>query len=453
MNSPFGLALFNGCTGTANDGGVAVSDVVHNRILIFSKPCGGDFTSGEAASIVLGQPNFTGVTPPATPTLASLSHPRHIAADTSDRLYVADTANNRMLVFTNASKSASGASAALVVGNLNQPEGIAVSPLTGESWVANTGSNQLLRYPEFSTLQITNQPTATLNNVPGPLAAALDAFDNLVVGEAYNRVTFYFPLMFFRHAATYAAGVNSPVSLAPGMLTLLGRYGTDFSFTPASGQDLPWPTAGLNDVQVLVNGVAAPIFRLDPAVVFFQVPNATPASGSADVVVLHPSTGQILAAATFGLQPAAPGIFTANAQGTGQAAATNSDGTPNNSGNQVARGGIITLWLTGSGFIPGVQDGVAPGAAISTPVLPKVFINGLPATNIQYSGVSPQFPGLWQINVQVPSTTPPGNNIPVLVTMDDYPSNFGGTNVAGGGPGPDQTLTVQNNLVPAIAVK
>jgi uncharacterized protein (TIGR03437 family) len=442
-NAPYGLAQFN-------DGSLAASDVVHNRILIFQKPAGGDFSSGQAAAIVLGQPDFNSKSPGTN--LNALSSPRHLATDSSDRLYVCDTANNRVLAFTNASKSPNGASAALTLPGISQPEGIAVSFATGESWVTNTGGNQLVRYPEFTALQLNPQPTAVLVS-PEPLAVALDPFDNLIVAEAANRFSFYFPKMYYRHAATYASGSGSPVNLAPGMLALLGRYGSDFSFTAAANQTVPWPATGLNDVQVFVNGVAAPIFRLDTAVVYFQVPTATPSSGTADFVVLKPSTGQILSAATFTMQQAAPGIFTANAAGTGQAAAQNADGTPNSAGNATNRGDVITLWLTGAGFIPNLPpDGTAPGGAISTPVQPKVFINGLPATNIQYSGVSPQFPGLWQINVQVPSTTAPGSTISVLVTMYDYPSNYGGTSGTGG-PGPDRQLTVANALVPTIAVK
>jgi uncharacterized protein (TIGR03437 family) len=441
MNTPYGLAQFN-------DGSLAVSDAVHNRVLIFQKPAGGDFTSGQAAAIVLGQTDFVSIG--SGSTLATLSGPRHIASDSSDRLYVCDTNNNRVLVFTNASKSPSGASAALSLPGISQPEGIAVSSATGESWITNTGGNQVLRYPEFTALQLNPQPTAALNS-PQPLAVALDPFDNLIVAEAANRLSFYFPKMFYRHAATYAAGVGSPVNLSPGMLALLGRYGSDFSLTAAGDQPVPWPTAGLNDVQVLVNGVPAPIFHLEATVVYFQVPMATPNSGAADFVVLKPSTGQILAAATFGMQPASPGIFTVNKQGTGQASVTNADGSPNGPGSAANRGDIVTLWLTGAGFIASLPpDGTSPGGAFPTPVQPKVFINALLATDIQYSGVSPQFPGEWQINVRIPTTVPPGNNMSIVVTMYDYASNYGGTS-ATGGPGPDRPLT--GNLVPTIAVK
>jgi uncharacterized protein (TIGR03437 family) len=459
MNTPYGLALFNGPTGVSNAGGLAVSDLVHNRILIFNKPAGGDFTSGQAASIVLGQQNFTSTSIPATATTASLNAPRHIASDTSDFLYVADTGNNRLLVFANASKSVNGANAALQVPGLNQPEGVAVSLITGDIWVANTNQSQLVEFPAFQTLLANNQSIATLTNVLGPLALALDASDNLVVADGTNRVTFFFPAMFYRNAANYTSGIlggncTTSTNLTPGMLALLGRYGQSaqdvFSFTAAPTQPLPWPTKGLNGVQVLVDGVAAPVFGLGTTAVYFQVPYETPSSGTADFVVQNPSTGQILAAANFNLQAAAPGIFTVNQSGTGQAAATLADGSVNSASNQVARGSTITLWLTGSGYIPNIMDGVAPGAAISTPTPPQVFFNAIQATNIEYSGVSPQYPGLWQINVTVPSNVPPGNNVPVLVlgSTSDYASNCGGSS-ANVGPGPDQVLNPQ----PTIAVK
>jgi uncharacterized protein (TIGR03437 family) len=457
MNTPYGLALFNGPTGVSNAGGLAVSDLAHNRILIFNKAAGGDFTSGQAASIVLGQQDFTHAS--ASGSTAGLNGPRHIASDTSDFLYVTDTYNGRLLVFANASKSVNGASAALQVPGLNSPEGVAVSTITGDIWVANTNQSQLLQFPAFQTLLATNQPTATLNNVIAPLALALDSFDNLVVADEINRVTFFFPAMFYRNTANFTSGnlggnCTTSTNLTPGMLVELGRYGQSaqdvFSFTAAPTQPLPWPTTGLNGVQVLVNGVAAPVWRLDPQVLYFQVPYETPSSGTANFVVQNPSSGQILAVSNFGLQAAAPGIYTASQNGTGQAAATLADGSANNASNPVARGSVITLWLTGSGYIPNVGDGVAPGAAISTPTAPQVFFNEIQATNIQYSGVSPQYPGLWQINVTVPSNVPPGSNVPVLALMSPYDlaSNCVGTS-ANVGPGPDQVSTSQ----PTIAVK
>ena len=172
---------------------------------------------------------------------------------------------------------------------------------------------------------------------------------------------------------------------------------------------------------------------------------------TADFVALRPSTGQILAAANFAMQSAGPGIYATKQQGAGQAAATKADGSVKGGGNAIKAGDTITLWLTGGGFMPNVTEG-APGAAISTPAPSNVFIGFEATTNIQYSGVSPQYPDLGQINAPVPTTVPPGP-ASVIVPMNDDPGNCGGANACGGGPGYDQELTPQSGLISTIAVK
>ena len=463
LHTPYGLALFT-------DGSVAVSDFFQNRVLIFTRPAGGDFSNGQSASSVLGQKDYFS-TGTGTST-ATFNSPHHIATDTSDFLYVTDTNNGRLLVFQNAEKIASGSSASLVVPGLNSPFGVTVSRITGEVWVSNTNSGQIYRFPEYKTLLQSPTPTDTIPS-NGPLALTLDPFDNLIVAELTNRIAFYFPGMFYRNIANFAAGngdlllpftgTNSPVNLTPGMLAVLGRYGSDFSFTATGTSSAPylaapWPTTtGVNDVAITANGLPVPIFSLGASVAYIEVPNGLPDSGTADFVVYRPSSGQILAAATFGMQQASPGIFTASSNGLGQAAAQNvnsTDGsiTPNNASNPAKAGSTITLWLTGAGYIPGLPaDGTRPGGAFNTPVTPQVFIcSGTPAV-IQYSGTSPDLPGLWQINAVVPANVAPSNTCAVIVTMNNYPSNWGGTS-SSIGPGPDHQLTVANG-VPTIAVK
>jgi uncharacterized protein (TIGR03437 family) len=455
MNTPYGLALFYDSTLTKVTG-LAVSDSVHNRILIFNTPSTGDFTNGLAASFVIGQTNFTS-TQSGTST-SNLSTPRHIAADSSNRLYVADSANGRLLGFDASARTTNGKTAGLQVTGLSVPQGVAVSLLTGESWVTSTNSQVIYRFPVYETLQANQAPTAQISSST-PLAVALDQFDNLIVAEGLNRISFYFPQMYYRHAASYAAGINSSAVPTPGMLALLARYGSNFNLTATSSvQNLPWPTT-LNDVQVIVNGVAAPIYFLESSVIHFQIPMSTPDFGTADFVVQSASTGQILAAGTFQMQQASPGIFTANQAGTQQIAANNynpdgSYGGVNGPSNALTvKGGVITIWLTGQGKVNNPPpDGVAPGAAIPTNSLPTVYIGGVQA-QILYSGLSPQYPGLWQIDAVVPAVTLPASNTSVVVMLDGYQSNIGGTAGSNGGPGADVTLTVPSGLITTMATK
>jgi uncharacterized protein (TIGR03437 family) len=50
---------------------------------------------------------------------------------------------------------------------------------------------------------------------------------------------------------------------------------------------------------------------------------------------------------------------------------------------------------------------------------------------VQFSGLAPGFVGVWQINVKVPETVPPGNSVVVAILHLGIPSN---SNSSGGAP-------------------
>jgi uncharacterized protein (TIGR03437 family) len=51
--------------------------------------------------------------------------------------------------------------------------------------------------------------------------------------------------------------------------------------------------------------------------------------------------------------------------------------------------------------------------------------SALPAANVVYSGLTPSFPGGWQIDVTVPNEVPPSAAVTVAVTLYDIQSNIG----------------------------
>ena len=55
-------------------------------------------------------------------------------------------------------------------------------------------------------------------------------------------------------------------------------------------------------------------------------------------------------------------------------------------------------------------------------VLPTVTIGGV-AGNVIFSGLAPDYVGLYQINVQVPDSVQPGNQVPVVVSISGSSSN------------------------------
>lgn len=429
MAQPVGLALFN-------NGSLAVSDFSLHRVLIFRRQ-NGDFVNGQSADVVLGQLDFASSS--ASGALNGLNEPRGLAVDSGDRLYVADSRNGRLVVYSNTNVIQNGAPG-FTIGGFSSPSGVAVSQTTGEVWLAAYGNNRVYRLPEFVRLQQENKPTAEIP-ANGPLAVTLDAFENVVIAEAINRVVFHFPSMFYRHAANFAA--TRPLS--PGTIAQIARRGKNFEFEPASA-GIPYPTS-LSGVQVSVGGIPAPIFRVTESSVFFIVPWGAPTSGSAEYLVTQPETGEILGATRFPMAPASPGFFTDNQAGTGQVAATNGDGTRNGPTSPVDRRGVITFWLTGLGPVSNPpEDGHAPGAAVATTTKPQVIINGriIDQSSIKYSGLSPEFPGLWQLNIQLTEEMNllPSDGITVFLSMFDIFSNIIGTaniNV-------DAQLTVQNGI-------
>ena len=114
------------------------------------------------------------------------------------------------------------------------------------------------------------------------------------------------------------------------------------------------------------------------------------------------------------------------ATGTGQVAALNQDNSINSATNPQVRGGFISLFGTGQGFVANAPpDGQASTGLVPTALHPQILLGGafVPDANIQYSGLAPDLVGVWQINFQVPTTVTAGNNVPIVVLMNSIPSN------------------------------
>jgi uncharacterized protein (TIGR03437 family) len=426
MSAPAGLVLFS-------DGSLGVSDFNHNRVLIFKKS-GSDFQNGQNASVILGQPNPNSSA--ASNTAAGLSNPIGIAVDSSDRLYVSDFSNGRLMVWTGTPSNVStgASSAAQFLGAIQAPQGIAVSQDTGEIWVSNTANGQIIRLPEFDALILNSTPTTYPTNQivqtqTAAVAVALDANDNLVTAETSNRVGMYYAALTYQHAANY-----NQLPIAPGMLTSLYRVGKDFSFPTGSATTNPWPTT-MNDFQITVNGQPGAIYGMAGSVLNFQVPTQNvPSSGTVEFLVKRVSTNEIVASGQFQMAQYSPGFFSNPVSAAcGQIAAINDDGTINSPSTPVSRDGnhSISFYLTGAGvFDGGPADGFAPTQAANThdkpTLLSGVFgANAIvPDTDVLYSGAG-AFPGGWQINFKVENAFPPGPNNIIALQINGARSNVG----------------------------
>ncbi|MEO8658526.1 MAG: hypothetical protein ABI693_08655, partial [Bryobacteraceae bacterium] len=429
LSGPHGIAF-------TKDGHLLVSDVLHNRVLLFKKPSGADFTNGMLATSVIGQPDFV----TAGPSIDNnrFFWPRGISTDTSDRLYVADSGSSRVLIFESSGNVGPDPRAAQIITNgLRRPVGIWVSPYTGEFWVADAGLNsdgsdgRAVRYPEYLTVsQNGGQINFSLASFR-PIGVTSDRTDrsgNILLTEAIHRVSIYFPLVNATNAANYLTPSVRPIS--PGQyVSLFSPTGSTLALTDGSltvFSTVPMPTT-LADTQVLVNDHPVPIYFVGPRQINFLAPMGLPSSGSASIQVMRVSTGDILAvldSAPLGV--VAPGLFTSDSSGSGQAAALNEDNTINGPTNPISRGKIIQLYATGQGFVPGAPpDGGVPGKATPAQTTLNVFFNGVPATDVQYTGLAPSLIGTWQINVRIPTTVAPSNSVPVVIVANGVSSYDG----------------------------
>ena len=75
----------------------------------------------------------------------------------------------------------------------------------------------------------------------------------------------------------------------------------------------------------------------------------------------------------------------------------------------------MLIFLTGLGPVtPTVPDGAPPNILTDTTAPINVYFGGVPSKPT-YKGLSPQYPGLYQINVVVPTGVPAGSNIPLAI--------------------------------------
>ena len=179
------------------------TDAANSRVLEFSGP----LSTGEAASIVLGQPNFNG-----TPNPINLYDPASTAFDSSGNLWVVDSGNNRILEYAfNTYQYYTGQSATLVLGQpnfasntpgtsqttLNDPTYIAFDS-AGNLWVSDTGNNRVLEYAApFSNGEaakvvigqanfVSGVPATSQTGLTGPHGLAFDSSGNLWVADTSN---------------------------------------------------------------------------------------------------------------------------------------------------------------------------------------------------------------------------------------------------------------------------
>jgi len=236
--------------------------------------------------------------------------------------------------------------------------------------------------------------------------AAYEVFFGLQVPSLSGAGVFLNPLGVVNAASSAPPG--NPIS--PGQFIAL--YGTGLAKSNQTATP-PYPPT-LNSVTVLVNNKQAPLYFVSPGQINALVPYST--SGTTATIVVQ-NSGVNSNTVTVPVAPTAPGVYSLDFSGSGPGAILHADYGLVNSARPAAPGEIVLIYLTGMGAVnPPVNDGAAGGSnplnkSVSDVV---VWVAGQQGT-VLYNGLAPGFPGLYQINVTLPTFLSGGGNLPLAI--------------------------------------
>jgi sugar lactone lactonase YvrE len=277
-----------------------VADAYGNRVLEYKTP----LSTHEAASVVIGQSSFTALSPATSST--GLNTPNALAFDSSGNLWVVDSSNDRVVEYK--APLSTGEAASLVIGqpsfttnyytvtnstSLNSPYGLAFDS-GGNLWVADLLNGRILEYTTpFSTREaaslVIGEPSFTVANdvvsktgLNAPNSLTFDSSGNMWVVDGHRVLEYGAP--FATHeAASLVIGQNtftnsSTVTTSKGLDTPSG-----LAFDSSGNL---WVADKLND---RVLKYATPFSTYEAAILVIGQPNFT---SSATTPVTQPtSTG------------------------------------------------------------------------------------------------------------------------------------------------------------------
>jgi uncharacterized protein (TIGR03437 family) len=277
-----------------------------------------------------------------------------------------------------------------------------------------------------ATLQVSIQPsglaagnyTGTIS-ITSPSSATTPAASITV-----NLVVVAVPKPVVTAIQNAASAIVGPVS--PGQNIVL--YGTGIGPATLTMSTVSNNTLANNvaQTQVFFDGVAAPIYYVSATQTSVFVPYGIAGRTSTQIVVSF--QGVQSNAITQSVAATVPGVYTANASGSGPAVGWNYDLTGkyagiNSASNPAVRGGVVSLYVTGEGITTGPAgiDGMLVTALYNPLATVTANIGGQNAS-VQYAGSAPgSIYGVMQVNVQIPAGITPGTSVPVVI-------NVGGTN-------------------------
>lgn len=225
-------------------------------------------------------------------------------------------------------------------------------------------------------------------------------------------------------AVVNGASFRAEQPVSPG--SYVSAFGT-FAGVTSTTAAVPYPKT-LGGVSVTVDGAEAPVQFVSQGQINFIVPGAI--SPGLKSIQVRTSSGTV--SGSMRVISSSPGIIIKDSttQVPPKGAILNQDSTENTPSNPVRRGQVIQIFAIG----PGALDGTIPDGApaprsplVRTKSTPQVYIGGVEA-KVDFSGMAPDYVGLWQINAFIPDQFTSGQpfmtgRVTVRVYMDGVDSN------------------------------
>jgi uncharacterized protein (TIGR03437 family) len=219
------------------------------------------------------------------------------------------------------------------------------------------------------------------------------------------------------------------VQITPGAWATL--RGAGLASGPAVQQNIPY-TNSLLTTQVTMQGQSLPLYYVSPNQVNALIPQGVN-QGNQQLTVTRDGNNKSVGINVQVINPQ-PGIFSVDSSGTGQGsiqiantgyiAGPTSTNPPQ---KPVARGQFISIYCNGLGPVNGTPplngSPAANSPLLSTTATPVVTIGGIQAPPPSFSGLAPGLVGLYQVNVQVPTSVTSGDSVPVSLTIGGVTSN------------------------------
>lgn len=380
-----------------------------------------------------GTRGFSGDGGPATSAL--LFAPRDVAVDQEGNLFFTDAVNNRI---RKVSRDGTISTAAGNGGFANSDDGtLATSAALRLSGAIAIDSDGGLLFGELFPARIRKvSPSGILTTIAGGSTsseegipatnALLQGIGGLTVdetGRIYFGDAFSVRLLEPASDTVLIASVRDAASQLPGPLSagklvVISGAGLgperQVDNRPRENQ-ISTEFAGTS---VHFNGIPAPILNTSTSRVSAIVPYAVYGS-TADVTVTY--RGETSRGFAAPMTPSSPAIFCVDGAGSGQAAAVNGDGSPNDAAHPVRIGGSVVLRATGEGqTTPNGIDGKIASSPLPEPILPVgVTLDGRAAEVISAGGAPGEPAGVMRVVVRIPAGVRPGGYVPIVLQVGD----------------------------------